>query len=136
MKIEHDIKWIDSGREPQCPPDPRYPNGMDVDMSKGQRRVCVVKLPYPAKRCGYYVIRCASCWLAINVTTAGRADDPKSVTMPCKEAARARYEVRRQEARDRRVESGYAPNIRQRQGQGARRDRYAPITLPRMPWDN
>jgi len=24
------IKWIDRGREPQCAPDPAYPNGKDL----------------------------------------------------------------------------------------------------------
>ena len=29
------IKWVDRGREPQCAPDPKYPNGKDVDLTAG-----------------------------------------------------------------------------------------------------
>ena len=28
--ITHEIEWLDSGREPQCAPNPSYPNGIDV----------------------------------------------------------------------------------------------------------
>src|SRR5262245_12277958 len=28
--ITHDIRWLDSGREPQCQPSPAYPDGIDV----------------------------------------------------------------------------------------------------------
>lgn len=27
------ITWHDSGREPQCPPNPAYPSGIDLDGS-------------------------------------------------------------------------------------------------------
>jgi hypothetical protein len=78
------VTWVDSGREPQCAPDPAYPAGKDLDLSDGQRS-CVAMLPYPAKRCGYYVVECPKCGLSIACTTAGRADDPRSLRMPCKE---------------------------------------------------
>lgn len=80
MKIE----WFDSGREPQCAPDPAYPKGKDLDISMGAPS-CVATLPYPAKRCGYFVVECAKCGMSVAVTTAGRPDDPRSLRMPCKE---------------------------------------------------
>lgn len=45
---------------------------------------CRVALPYPAKRCGAYVVTCRICGTRTGVTTAGRADDPRSLTVSCK----------------------------------------------------
>lgn len=70
-------------REPQCAPDPRYPTGKDLDASRGEPDTCTTALPYPAKRCGIYVIRCVACSFSVGVTTAGRPDDPRSVKIPC-----------------------------------------------------
>lgn len=76
-------KWHDRNREPQCAPDPAFPNGMDVDMSDGAARTCSIELPYPAKRCGIYVIQCDKCGQTNAMTTAGRPDDPRTVLMGC-----------------------------------------------------
>lgn len=40
-------------------------------------------LPYPARRCGQYVVKCDVCDQIIVVTTAGRPDDPRSLKMAC-----------------------------------------------------
>lgn len=91
MTKTHEVRWIDAGREPQCPPDPAYPNGVDIDFTLNihaepiSKTSCKVDLPYPAKRCGRYEILCKACRLSVAVTTAGRPDDPRSVTIPCKE---------------------------------------------------
>jgi hypothetical protein len=77
------VKWIDSGLEPQCRPDPRYPDGMDVDATVPGERACRVALPYPAKRIGYHLVACKACGTRIRITTAGRPDDPRSVKVPC-----------------------------------------------------
>jgi hypothetical protein len=77
------VDWIDRGREPKCAPDPLFPNGKDVDASVGAKRACLVELPYPAKRCGLYVVKCSECGLSVGITTAGRPDDPKSVKVAC-----------------------------------------------------
>lgn len=78
MKIE----WVDHGREPQCKPNPAYPTGKDLDASHGGP-ACMTTLPYPAKRCGLYVIECEACGLRVAVTTAGRPDDPSSIKLGC-----------------------------------------------------
>ena len=78
------VSWIDSGREPQCAPNPAFPKGIDVDVSGERLSCCTAKLPYPAKRCGYYLVECERCGFTCVVTTAGRPDDPRSVTVPCK----------------------------------------------------
>lgn len=79
MKIE----WIDGGREPRSPPNLRFPKGIDVDMSNGSSMACLTTVPYPAKRCGTYVIECEACGLRVAVTTAGRPDDPRTVKLAC-----------------------------------------------------
>lgn len=83
MMVDFSIEWLDKGREPQCPPDPRYPTGKDADLSKGAAKTCKTALPYPAKRCGIYLVRCRKCGVNVGITTAGRPDDPRSVTLPC-----------------------------------------------------
>jgi len=85
MSKRHDVVWLDSGREPQCPPNPLFPNGVDLDSSNGADRSCKVDLPYPARRCGIYEVTCLVCGLTLVITTAGRADDPRSVTAACQE---------------------------------------------------
>lgn len=77
------IEWVDRGREPQCAPDPAYPHGIIVDTSEGATRTCDADVPYPAKRCGTYVVHCKQCHLTVAVTTAGRVDDPRRVTLGC-----------------------------------------------------
>jgi hypothetical protein len=77
-----EVEWIDAGREPQSAPDPAYPEGIDVDVSAG-RTSCEVDLPYPARRCGYYVLSCGLCGGRFILTTAGRPDDPRSARVPC-----------------------------------------------------
>jgi hypothetical protein len=81
----HKIDWIDQRLEPKNKADPRYPDGIDLDCSAGAANTCLVKLPYPARRIGYYVITCKHCGLTGMVTTAGRSDDPRSIKMKCKE---------------------------------------------------
>lgn len=83
-KETHTMLWIDHGREPQCPPDPEYPNGIDIDASGGALSTCRVFLSYPAKRCGVYAVQCLMCGNSVMVTTAGRPDDPRSVKIACK----------------------------------------------------
>lgn len=78
------VEWIDRGREPQCEPNPDYPDGIDVDCSDGAQSTCSTPLPYPAKRCGLFLVKCERCGFTAAITTAGRADDPRSVIVPCK----------------------------------------------------
>ena len=82
MKDQWKIVWADSGREPTCLPDLRYPDGVDLDVTRGKPG-CTAKLPYPAKRCGGYFVECKKCGVNAYVTTAGRIDDPRSIKLPC-----------------------------------------------------
>lgn len=83
MEPKVEIQWIDRGREARCEPNPKYPLGIDIDLSEGAAQVCKVSVPYPAKRCGAYVLKCERCGLKVSVTTAGRIDDPRSVKLAC-----------------------------------------------------
>ncbi len=76
------VYWIDQKREPQIAPNPEFPNGKDVGLTKSPL-ACKCELPYPAKRCGVYIVECQRCGSNAMLTTAGRPDDPRSVTLPC-----------------------------------------------------
>jgi hypothetical protein len=69
------------GRE--YPPHPDFPNGQEIDFTGTDGGGCLVRLPYPAKGFGYYLIECGECTARYVVTTAGRNDDPRSVRLPC-----------------------------------------------------
>lgn len=84
LSEEFEITWTDRGRDPQVQPNPTYPHGIDLDVTAGRKPACVAALPYPAPRCGYYTVRCNLCRFAVACTTAGRADDPRSIKMPCR----------------------------------------------------
>lgn len=77
------VEWLTKGRKAQCPPNPDFPNGKDIDITEGQLG-CSVALPYPAECCGMFMVVCTACGLRVGVTAAGRPDDPKSVKVPCK----------------------------------------------------
>ena len=79
------VEWVDGGREPRCAPDPAYPKGVDVEIVRHEgAATCRTALPYPARRCGYFVVACQLCGLTCLVTTAGRPDDPRSLRVECK----------------------------------------------------
>lgn len=78
------IRWIDGGRWPQNKPNPAHPKGVDLDTSEGREPACSTPLPYPAKRCGHFLVECQTCGLRVAVTTAGRPDDPRSLKVACK----------------------------------------------------
>jgi hypothetical protein len=80
----HKVTFLGAGQPPAGTPDPRYARGIDVDMSRGAPEKCAVDLPYPAPACGSYLIECQVCGLRVGVTAAGRADDPRRVTIACK----------------------------------------------------
>lgn len=82
MEQAHKVRWIDGGREPQCAPNPQFPDGIDIVETSGPN-TCKVELPYPAMRCGAYQVTCRVCGRRVTVTTAGRADDPRSLQMQC-----------------------------------------------------
>lgn len=81
------VSFIDSGREPKCPPNPAYPNGQNIDLALGARTTCSVDLPYPAPRCGLMIVECETCRKRIALTVAGRVDDPRSVKIACERKA-------------------------------------------------
>jgi hypothetical protein len=82
MSIE--VYFLDSGREPQCKADPRYPDGVHLNLAVGAEQKCTRNVPWPAPRCGTYVIECKKCGFKGAIKVGGSPDDPRIVTMPCK----------------------------------------------------
>jgi hypothetical protein len=85
------IHFEDAGRTARSPADPAYPDGMDVDFASvlpTGTPACTVPLPYPAPRCGVLMIQCHVCGYTCGVTVAGRRDDPRTVTMPCRKVTK------------------------------------------------
>jgi hypothetical protein len=81
-----DVFFIDRGVSPTQQPNPSYPNGIKIDLTKGQKG-CRTEVPYPSPRCGYLHVECRDCGSNALVTVAGRQDDPRSVKIPCKREA-------------------------------------------------
>lgn len=81
-----DVRFIDGGMTATERPNPRFPDGMRVNLAKDLilTKTCSRNLPYPAPRCGMYEVTCRTCGFKAIITVAGRADDPNCVTMPCK----------------------------------------------------
>lgn len=66
------------------PPNPLYPKGVELDISKDAKWTCSMELPYPAICIGYHLIECERCGLKVGITAAGRVDDPRSIRVACK----------------------------------------------------
>lgn len=77
------ITFLSQNRPPQCPPNPKYPDGIVIDT--GERPACAVDLPYPAQCVGAWLIQCDRCGTSVVCTAAGRVDDPKAILVPCKQ---------------------------------------------------
>jgi hypothetical protein len=80
-----DIYFNDSGREPTGEPDPAFSKGRDINLADNViQKVCCRNLP-KAPRCGSYSIVCRTCGFSAMITVAGRPDDPRTITLPCRE---------------------------------------------------
>lgn len=86
--ISISVRWMKRGDKAKNPANPAYPDGIDLDVTKGAVPFCPVPLPYPAKEVGTWFIRCNTCGFTAAVTAAGRADDPREVRMPCQAIGR------------------------------------------------
>lgn len=76
-------EFIASGRgKARCEPNPEYPDGIDIKLANGVSS-CLMDLPYPAPECGIIRVSCDTCKQAVGVTAAGRADDPRTIELPC-----------------------------------------------------
>src|SRR4249920_2184727 len=61
---DFEIVWWDDRREPKVPPDPAYPDGIDLDLTNGNPKFCESALAHPTPRCGKYYIKCRTCGLS------------------------------------------------------------------------
>lgn len=75
-------------RQPTEKPNPQYPNGTHLNsIHNPDRPSCIGDLPYklwPERGLGILIIECRTCGLVTAVTTAGRPDDPITLTQNCK----------------------------------------------------
>lgn len=76
-------EFFTEGKKPTQPPDPAYPNGIDVDISKGKSPWCWIRLP-KVETTGLMLVTCEECDLRIMITMAGRPDDARSYRMACR----------------------------------------------------
>jgi hypothetical protein len=80
-----DVAFIDKGHKAVEKPDPKYPDGTPVNLAPNAVvKTCCRNLPYPAPRCGFYVVTCRTCGFDAIISVAGRPDDPRTITLPCK----------------------------------------------------
>ena len=79
-----DVKFLSHGRKAQCQPDPKFPDGQVIDVSRNANQKCAVDVPYPAECIGAWMLTCKSCGRTVGITAAGRPDDPKGVIVDCK----------------------------------------------------
>ena len=80
-----DVHFNDSGRKATQPANPKFPDGVDISIAKPGEKFCSRNVPWPAPGVGTYSVVCRECGFTALVTVAGRADDPRSITIPCKE---------------------------------------------------
>lgn len=77
------VEFVSHNRKAQMPPNPKYLGGIDIDLRNGANQGCETPLPYPAECCGILLVHCSTCGSNAAITTAGRADDPRSVKLAC-----------------------------------------------------
>jgi hypothetical protein len=85
-----ELEWVDGESLPSRRPDPLYPEGVDIEERAGTSPTCFTALPYPAPRCGVWVINCPQCGKTVVITAAGRADDARSARIACLSVPRCR----------------------------------------------
>lgn len=83
-KVEHKVTFHSTGERARCAPDPRYPIGIDTDLTNGATITCTIRVQYPAQCIGIHLIECVTCGMRVAVTAAGRPDDPREVRIACR----------------------------------------------------
>jgi hypothetical protein len=83
-----DVHWAprEGGRAPRVPPNRAFPNGKHIDIAKPELPSCKGDLPYtlwPEHGLGLLMVTCRRCGMTTGITTAGRPDDPISLTQNC-----------------------------------------------------
>lgn len=92
-EADWEITWVprSGGRKPEVPPSPAFPNGKHlVALPQPDAPSCRGELPYvmwqedgTGRGLGLLMITCRRCGMRSAVTTAGRPDDPISLTQNC-----------------------------------------------------
>ena len=81
------VMFKGTGRKAPPAPKSRTLEGVDIitPCPEGQPS-CRVPLPCPAKEIGGWMVECTICQATVSCMAQGRADDPRSITIPCKKA--------------------------------------------------
>jgi hypothetical protein len=77
------LTWLARNGTPDAP-DAAYPVGTNLDLAHGAATTCWTPLPYPAPGTGAHMIACSICGLRVACGATGRADDPRTIRLPCR----------------------------------------------------
>lgn len=77
------VEWWSAGADTTIKPDPRFPEGRDVDVSFQATLRCTIPLNHPAPGFGAWLVECHRCGARVACSAAGHADDPRSVKIAC-----------------------------------------------------
>ena len=79
------VSFHPDGRSARRDANPDYPDGIHVRIvGDVNANTCRVELLYPAVGCGVWLVECDACGFRGGCTAAGGADDPRSMTVPCR----------------------------------------------------
>jgi DNA-directed RNA polymerase subunit RPC12/RpoP len=81
------VTWKDRDTRPLFPADPDFPDGTHLDLAFGAEAACWTDLPYPVVTVGAHQVECPTCGLRLLCGANGRPDDPRTVKVPCRQAA-------------------------------------------------
>lgn len=85
----HQVSFHASGRgKARCASNPAFPDGITINLvnlaeEPEPQNTCCVELPYPAPECGHILVVCTACVWRLAISAAGRADDPRTLIVPC-----------------------------------------------------
>jgi len=82
---ERTVSWWQAQGEAKLTPDPRFPEGRDVDVSLDAPLRCTVRFDHPAPGFGAWIVECLVCGARVACSAAGLADDPRSVKIACQQ---------------------------------------------------
>ena len=91
----HKLTWKPTAGE-MYPDRGVFPNGQEMDLSRGIEPACTFVLPYPANGYGYWQLYCKSCKHSQSIAANGRVDDPKSYKVDCRPIKEVKIEAKRQ----------------------------------------
>jgi hypothetical protein len=85
LGVHFSIEWRPRELPQMMAPNPAHQAGIDVVLANaGNGLACRARLPYPMSESGVHIVTCTRCDRRVGVSAIARADDPRSITIPCK----------------------------------------------------